>query len=103
MTGSWAGLSFILAPNFYAETAARFLAFVGGEAAGVVELCSASTRPALRRQGVQAALIQARLQAAGREGDDLAMIVASVGSISQRNAERAGFRLAYTKAILDAA
>jgi GNAT superfamily N-acetyltransferase len=99
----------MLAPNFASATATCFLAWLGDEPAGggalvihegVAELCSASTRPAFRRHGVQAALLQARLRAAREAGCDLAMALTSPGTASQRNAERAGFHLAYTKAIL---
>ena len=58
------------------------------------------TRPAFRRRGVQTALLQAQLVAAREQGCDLALTITAPGSDSQRNMERAGFRLAYTKAIL---
>ncbi len=38
-----------------------------------------------------------RLRDARARGCELAMIAASVGSQSQRNAERNGFRIAYTR------
>jgi hypothetical protein len=47
---------------------------------------------------VQMALLQARLAAARKAGCDLAVSMTGPGSDSQRNIERAGFRLAYTKA-----
>ena len=43
------------------------------------------------------ALLEARLQTAVDAGCDLAMMVAAPGSASQRNAERQGFRIAYTR------
>jgi hypothetical protein len=46
------------------------------------------------------ALLQARLAAARRAGCDLAVVGTSPGSDSQRNIERAGFTLAYTKVIM---
>lgn len=64
---------------------------------GVALLAGASTVPAARRQGAQAALLQARLRFAVERGADLAMVVAQPGSGSQRNAERQGFRLVYTR------
>jgi GNAT superfamily N-acetyltransferase len=64
---------------------------------GVALLAGASTVPAARRQGAQAALLQARLRFAMERGADLAMMVAQPGSGSQRNAERQGFRLVYTR------
>ena len=64
---------------------------------GVALLAGASTRPAYRRRGAQLALLGARLHAARTAGCDLAMMCASPGSASHRNAERHGFRVAYTR------
>ncbi len=64
---------------------------------GVALLAGASTRPAHRRKGAQLALLGARLAAARQHGCDLAMMAARPGSASQRNAERHGFRIAYTR------
>jgi len=64
---------------------------------GTALLAGASTVPAGRRQGAQNALLDARLQTAASNGCDLAMMVAAPGSSSQRNAERHGFRIAYTR------
>jgi GNAT superfamily N-acetyltransferase len=50
-----------------------------------------------RRRGLQAALMEARMRYAKEHGCDLAMMVAEPGSNSQRNAERMGFRIAYTR------
>jgi hypothetical protein len=66
-------------------------------AGGVALLAGASTIPAGRRRGAQLALLDARLRLAASEGCDLAMMCAAPGSASQRNAERQGFRLAYTR------
>ena len=99
----------VLAPNFYTSHAACFFAWVDGQPAGgggmyvhegAAEFGGASTRPEFRRRGVQTALLHARLAAAREQGCDLAMAMASPGSASQRNIERVGFRLAYTKAVL---
>jgi len=46
---------------------------------------------------LQAALLQERMRYAFDHGCDLAMLVAEAGSESQRNAERKGFRIAYTR------
>jgi hypothetical protein len=51
----------------------------------------------MRRRGLQSALIRARMRYAAEHGCDLAMLVAEPGSHSQRNAERRGFRIAYTR------
>jgi GNAT superfamily N-acetyltransferase len=64
---------------------------------GVAILAGASTVPAGRRKGAQSALLDARLKFAGAQGCKLAMMGASPGSQSQRNAEKNGFRIAYTR------
>jgi len=64
---------------------------------GVALLAGASTIPEWRRRGAQRALLAARLQHALNAGCDVAMMCAEPGSISQRNAERHGFRIAYTR------
>jgi GNAT superfamily N-acetyltransferase len=64
---------------------------------GIALLAGASTKPAHRRKGAQLALLGARLAAARRHGCDLAVMAARPGSASQRNAERHGFRIAYTR------
>lgn len=63
----------------------------------VALLAGASTVPAARGQGAQRALLAARLAYAGAQGCSVAMMGASPGSGSQRNAERSGFRIAYTR------
>jgi GNAT superfamily N-acetyltransferase len=101
----------ILAANFDSAGATCYLAWIDGEPAGggelfvhegAAELGSASTRPAFRRRGVHTALLAARLAAARAGGCDLVMAHTSPGSDSQRNLERAGFRLAYTQVVLAA-
>lgn len=83
-----------------------FLAEVSGEpgAAGVLCLhegvalfAGASTVPEMRQRGLQSALLAARMRYAFEHGYELAMMVTAVGSQSQRNAERMGFRIAYTR------
>jgi GNAT superfamily N-acetyltransferase len=64
---------------------------------GVALLAGASTVPAYRHRGAQNALLAARLRFARSSGCDLAMITTQPGSPSQRNAERNGFRVAYTR------
>jgi GNAT superfamily N-acetyltransferase len=63
----------------------------------VALLAGASTIPAARGRGAQLAMLAHRLEFAARCGCDLAMVVALPGSGSQRNAERNGFRIAYTR------
>jgi beta-glucosidase-like glycosyl hydrolase len=57
----------------------------------------ASTIPEDRKKGAQRALLEARVRYAVQAGCDLAMMCAEPGSASQRNAEREGFRIAYTR------
>jgi hypothetical protein len=64
---------------------------------GVALLAGASTIPAGRRLGAQNVVLGARLAEAHRRGCDLAMIVGTPGGTSQRNAERRGFRVAYSR------
>jgi hypothetical protein len=64
---------------------------------GVALFGGSATSPELRRRGLQAALLRKRMRCAYDHGCDLAMMVAEAGSNSQRNAERKGFRVAYTR------
>jgi GNAT superfamily N-acetyltransferase len=63
----------------------------------VALLAGASTIPSARGQGAQLALMQARLRYAAEYGAELAMLVAHPGSGSQRNAQRHGFQVAYSR------
>jgi len=93
------------------EDTGLFVARIDGSVAGsaglavmdtprgrIGELHIASTLPAFRGRGVQAALLQARLAAARDAGCALAFVSARPANTSARNTERAGFRLAFTKA-----
>jgi len=93
------------------EDTSSFVARIDGRVAGsaglsvmqtprgrVGELYIASTLPAFRGRGVQAALLQARLAAARDAGCTLVFVGARPANTSARNVERAGFRLAFTKA-----
>ncbi len=64
---------------------------------GVALMAGASTVPEARKNGAQLALLESRLQYAAKQGCDIAMMCALPGSASQRNAERQGFRIAYTR------
>lgn len=64
---------------------------------GIALLAGASTVPEARHRGAQLALLASRLAYAAEHGCDLAMMGALPGSGSQRNAERNGFRIAYTR------
>ena len=65
---------------------------------GVALFAGSATIPEFRRRGLQAALLEERMRYAYEHGCDLASMVAEAGSLSQRNAERQGFRIAYTRA-----
>jgi len=67
---------------------------------GVAQLCGAATLPEHRRQGVQSALLAARLEIAGQAGCDVAVVTTQPGSRSQENVQRQGFELLYTRAVL---
>jgi GNAT superfamily N-acetyltransferase len=64
---------------------------------GVALLAGASTIPVFRGRGAQTALLETRLSYAADHGCNLAMMGAAPGSTSQLNAERQGFRIAYTR------
>ncbi len=92
--------------NPHHKNAVSFLAFLEGRPiaagalninGGVALLAGASTVPEARKQGAQLALLDSRLRYAADRGCDLAMMCAAPGSASQRNAERHGFRIAYTR------
>ncbi len=60
-------------------------------------LGGACTIPEARKRGAQSAVLEHRLRYAAELGYQLAMMCAQPGSASQRNAERNGFRIAYTR------
>ncbi len=60
-------------------------------------LAGASTLPDGRRRGAQTALLEDRLQFAAAQGCHLAIMGASPGSTSQRNAQKNLFQIAYTR------
>jgi GNAT superfamily N-acetyltransferase len=88
------------------EQSLCFLAEVDGKPGAAGLLCvhdevalfgGSATVPELRRRGLQTALLHERMRYSFDHGCDLAMMVAVPGSDSQRNAERKGFRIAYTR------
>jgi hypothetical protein len=68
--------------------------YIDGE---VALLAGTSTVPEGRNQGAQSALLASSLHYASSQGCTTAMMCASPGSQSQRNAEKNGFRIAYTR------
>jgi GNAT superfamily N-acetyltransferase len=88
-----------------------FLARVNGEPAGgaagsilretgIAALFGTATLPEFRRRGVQGTLINRRLWEAANAGCEYAVVSTMPGSGSQRNMERRGFRVAYTKLVM---
>ncbi|MFJ4653130.1 GNAT family N-acetyltransferase [Nocardia sp. NPDC088792] len=67
---------------------------------GIAQLTGAATLPAHRRNGIQSALLAARLTEAAATGCDIAVITTQPGSKSMQNAQRSGFDFLYTRAVL---
>jgi ribosomal protein S18 acetylase RimI-like enzyme len=67
---------------------------------GVAHLVGAATHPDHRRQGVQTSLLAVRLARAAHAGCEVAVVTTQPGSKSQRNVQRQGFDLLYTRAVL---
>lgn len=95
--------------TFDAEDTIAFLARIDGRIVGaamllisngVACLAGAGTIPEYRGRGVQTALQRVRLSLARDRGCVVATQGAQPGSTSQRNAERRGFCVAYTRALL---
>ena len=98
----------LIAPFYQMERALAFVATIEGKlvACGtglvipehrVFALCGAGTLAEFRGRGLQTALLRARMSAAVEAGCEYAVVVTQGGTISQRNAERLGFRVAYSK------
>ena len=64
---------------------------------GVALFGGSATVPESRRHGLHTALLHERMRYAFEHQCDLAMMAAQPGSESHRNAERKGFRIAYTR------
>lgn len=105
------GFEQMLAPLYEMEHAITFVATDQAQpvavAAGliipehkVLALFGAGTLPGYRRRGIQAAMLRIRMQAGAECGCDVAVVVTQGGTVSQRNCERLGFRVAYSKATL---
>ncbi|MFY9948810.1 MAG: GNAT family N-acetyltransferase [Candidatus Sulfotelmatobacter sp.] len=98
----------LLPPLYQMEGALTFAASVAGKMAAcgaglviprhrIFALCGAGTMAEYRGRGLQTALLNARLAAAAAAGCEYAVVVTQGGSASQRNCERLGFRVAYSK------
>ena len=98
----------LVVPFYQMERALAYVATVEGRlvACGtglvipehrVFALCGAGTLMEFRGRGLQTALLRARMAAAVGAGCEYAVVVTQGGTTSQRNAERLGFRVAYSK------
>ena len=98
----------LMTPLYQMENALAFVAAIDGKpvACGtglvipehkVFALCGAGTLAQFRGRGLQTALLRARMAAAVKAGCEYAVVVTQGGTTSQRNAERLGFRVAYSK------
>ena len=76
------------------DPVATGMLFIHGE---VAMLAGANTVPEGRNNGAQNALLAARLKFAAERGCTLAAMGAAPGSQSQKNAQKNGFRIAYTR------
>lgn len=101
----------VLAPMFQMEGGLNFVVEVDGNPVacaaglrikehGIVGLFGAGTLTEFRGRGLQTALLRTRMAVAAQAGCEYAVIVTQGGTTSQRNAERLGFRVAYSKATL---
>jgi GNAT superfamily N-acetyltransferase len=99
----------LMSTSLHSAVGAFFLAEIDGQIAGggvltihdgVASLGGASTLPAFRNRGAQTALLRARLAFAAAQGCDIVMVTTLPGSTSQRNVERQGFRVVYTRSKL---
>ena len=98
----------LVAPFYQMGGALAFVASIDGKlvACGtglvipehrVFALCGAGTLAEFRGRGLQTALLRVRMAAAVQVGCEFAVVVTNGGTTSQRNAERLGFRVAYSK------
>jgi ribosomal protein S18 acetylase RimI-like enzyme len=98
----------LLTPLYQMPGALTFAADIDGAAVAcgvgllipdhrIFAICGAGTVAEFRRRGLQTALLHARLAAAADAGCEYAVVVTQGGSASQRNCERLGFCVAYSK------
>lgn len=98
----------LIAPLYQMESALAFVATIDEKpvacGTGIVipehrvfALCGAGTLAPYRGRGLQTALLRARMAAALEAGCEFAVVVTQGGTTSQRNAERLGFQVAYSK------
>lgn len=98
----------LIAPLYQMDRALAFVTSAEGKLAAcgtgivipehrVFALCGAGTLAEYRGRGLQTALLRTRMAAAAEAGCEYAVVVTQGGTTSQRNAERLGFRVAYSK------
>ena len=98
----------LIAPLYQMENALAFVASIEGKpvacGTGIVipehrvfALCGAGTLAAYRARGLQTALLRARMAAAAHAGCEYVVVITQGGTTSQRNAERLGLKVAYSK------
>ncbi|MGA8866586.1 MAG: GNAT family N-acetyltransferase [Candidatus Sulfotelmatobacter sp.] len=98
----------LLSPLYQMDGALTFVANIAGKmvacGAGLVipehrvfGLFGAGTLLEFRGRGLQTALLRVRMEAAAKAGCEYAVVVTQGGTTSQRNCERLGFRVAYSK------
>lgn len=98
----------LIAPLYQMESALAFVGTIEDKpvacGTGIVipehrvfALCGAGTLAAHRGRGLQTALLRARMAAAFEAGCQFAVVVTQGGTTSQRNVERLGFQVAYSK------
>jgi GNAT superfamily N-acetyltransferase len=98
----------LIEPLYQMEGALAFVASIDGKivACGtglailqhrIFALGGAGTLLEYRGRGLQTALLRARMAAAAEAGCEYAVVVTNGGTTSQRNCERLGFRVAYSK------
>ena len=96
----------VLEGFFHRPRGQAFFAIVDGEVAGgaavaahdgIAEMSGAATLAPFRNRGVQAALIAERLAWSAEHGCSLATTTTGPATSSQRNFERAGFQVVYSR------
>lgn len=101
----------VFRPLYLAEGSFAFAALADGKVVGgasgmilpetgIATMFGSSTLPEYRGRGIQTAFLRARMQLAADAGCQYAVTITRPGTTSQRNAERQGFTLAYSKVVL---
>lgn len=98
------GLRFAMLPTadcYVAVAHGDWVGAAGSESSeGITSMFGTTVFEKYRRQGLQQALMIARMQAGIKRGSTLAIICSRPGIPTERNAARLGFTMAYTRAVL---